>query len=77
MTEIGCFVINELSPGRWKVVNTLTQVEHVTYGTLDELESLLQQQTRAWQARLKVGPVTGKVDTGVSWAWRKTMVPKK
>ena len=68
MTPIGCFEVEELTPGRWKVRNKLTSHEHVTYGTIAELRPLLEKQTKAWEA--KYAPKKGANGA----AWRNTML---
>jgi hypothetical protein len=68
MEKIGCFEIEPLTSGRWKVKNIITTFEHVTYGTEEEVREQAQLQTEAWER--KTGP-KGKPQRGS--AWRSTM----
>jgi hypothetical protein len=52
---IGCFEVELLSRGRWRVRNTLTTYEHVTYGTEEEIREVLEQQSVAWKKRFAGG----------------------
>jgi hypothetical protein len=66
--KIGCFEVTPLEPGRWRVKNTLTGHEHVTYGTPKELKVQLTQQTEAWERKLKTD---GAMKGVKGAAWRK------
>lgn len=48
---VGCFEITEVSQGRWKVKNTLTDIEHVTYGTEEEVRAELSKQSDRWKVK--------------------------
>ena len=50
--SIGCFEIEQLSAGRWRVTNIHTMHAHVTYGTKQEVYEQLEIQTKAWEQRL-------------------------
>jgi hypothetical protein len=50
---IGCFEVEKLEEGKWKVVNTLTTYQYVTYGTEEEIRELLEAQTVSWNRRLE------------------------
>lgn len=52
MIVIGIFEVTELSPGRWRAVNTRTEFVHVTYGTEAEIRPLLEKQSVDWEKRL-------------------------
>lgn len=55
--KIGCFEVTELSPGRWRVVNTLTTFEYVTYGSEDDVRAGLENQSAQWEKRFaEMGP---------------------
>lgn len=45
---VGCFELHKESGERWKVRNTLTRVEHRTYGTYEEVLENLQKQSTMW-----------------------------
>ena len=49
--RVGCFEIEELSPGRWKVLNTLTTIAHITYGTEAEVSEQARLQTVSWEQK--------------------------
>lgn len=66
---VGCFELEELTSGRWKVKNTKTGFEHVTYGTEDEVRVQAEAQTEAWERKALS---KGKPQRGS--AWRKSMV---
>jgi hypothetical protein len=50
--RIGIFDIEPLSPGKWQVTNTLTDVSHRTYGSWQEVEEQAREQTKAWKRRV-------------------------
>lgn len=47
----GVFQIEELSPGRWRMLNELTGETHVTYGTAEEVRQRATDQTKAWREK--------------------------
>lgn len=49
--KVGIFELESLSPGRWRVLNTSTQIPYVTYGTEEEVVEILQAATAAWERR--------------------------
>ena len=68
--RIGCFEVEELTSGRWKVVNTLNGYQHVTYGTEEEVREQAKIQTEAWERKA----AGNKGQKGS--AWRNRMTPK-
>lgn len=52
MIEVGIFEVEEVTRGRWKVLNKLTQVPHVTYGTEAEVREQLEIQSAKWKAKV-------------------------
>ena len=65
---VGYFELEELTSGRWKVKNTKTGFEHVTYGSSEEVREQAEAQTEAWERKALS---KGKPQRGA--AWRKTM----
>lgn len=55
MARVGIFDLEPLTPGRWRVMNTTTRIEHVTYGTEEEVTKMLTIQSEAWQRKLAPG----------------------
>lgn len=49
---VGCFEVTKVSTGRWRVVNTLTEFVHVTYGSEEEIRGELTKQSDAWEKRV-------------------------
>lgn len=67
--KIGVFEVEEVTRGRWKVLNTLTQIPHVTYGTEEEVREQLELQSAKWRDKL-----AGKVPQRES-PWRGARLP--
>lgn len=61
--SVGAFLVHSEGFKRWRCLNTLTQIEHVTYGTEEEVNAQLLVQTESWHRRL--GPAV-KVK-GAAW----------
>lgn len=74
--KIGIFEVNELSPGRWRAVNTLTTFEHVTYGTVEDVQLVLEKQSEDWERRFadNAARKPGK-RAQENWAPRRTLAP--
>lgn len=51
--EVGYFVVREEDVGRHRCFNRLTGYEHVTYGTVPEVDECVERQSRAWAEKLK------------------------
>lgn len=51
MFEVGCFEVNVIAEGKWRVKNTLTGSEHTTYGTRDEVVEQLTRQSGLWKQK--------------------------
>lgn len=49
--EVGCFEIEETRPGRWRLRNTRTTFEHVTFGTEAEVREQALLQSEAWERK--------------------------
>ena len=49
--RIGCFEVTALPGQRWRVVNTLTTFEHVTFGSEDDVRMQLETQSALWEKR--------------------------
>lgn len=77
MITIGCFEVEEVSPGRWKVKNTRTTFEHVTYGTETEVREILTKQSAEWERKF-AGLDTKKPKVrGSAWRNKPPMKPKE
>lgn len=50
--KIGCFGVKFLGGERWEVVNGHNGFKHVTYGTEEEVRTLLAKQSHDWERRL-------------------------
>lgn len=76
--RIGIFDVTELSPGRWKALNTLTTFEHVTYGTVEDVQLVLEKQSEDWERRFadNAARKPGK-RAQENWAPRRTLAPLK
>jgi hypothetical protein len=61
--RVRIYEVTPLSPGRWKVVNTLNSHEYVTYGTEAEVTVQLKNQADLLE----------KKDPRLGYAWRNTM----
>lgn len=51
--DVGCFNLKEVEPGKWQVLNLLTDIAHVTYGTRAEVEQQAERQTASWRRKHK------------------------
>lgn len=49
---IGCFYVRLESGERYRCFNRLTGFEHITYGTVEEIDENLAKQTRLWEEKL-------------------------
>lgn len=76
--EHGCFKAEELSPGRWRVVNTLTTFEYVTYGEADDVRATLERQSTYWTQRFAdaAAKKPGK-RAQEKWSQNRTLAPVK
>jgi len=65
--KMGSFEVTELSPGRWRLFNELTQEAHISYGTSEEIEARAARQTAAWKRKMNAAK-------GIGSAWRRVRV---
>ncbi len=63
--RVELYELTPLEPGRWKVVNRVTSVGYVTYGTEAEVVEQLKKQAAL---------LGKKQDPRLGYAWRNTMV---
>jgi hypothetical protein len=70
---IGVFAVTliHVPTGRWKVRNTLTTFEHVTYGSEAEVVKQLEVQSKAWQA--KFAPIQKVKQRGSAWRQKQSV----
>lgn len=55
LRTVGCFEVERLSAFRWRCLNLLTTIQHVTYGVEAEVIEQLEAQTVAWRKRAASG----------------------
>jgi hypothetical protein len=68
---IGCFEVQQLSPLRWQVRNTLTTIVHITYGSEREVTEQLELQTLAWKDKFDTFS-KNKSKKGSAWRQRSS-----
>jgi len=71
---VGVFEVVQLTEFRWRVRNTLTTFEHVTYGPEGEVIELLLAQSKAWKLKLDK---TQPKQVGQAWRRRQTVEAAK
>lgn len=65
--KVGIFEVSELGPEKWRLVNELTGISHVTYGSAKEVQEKARRQTDAWRKKIAASK-------GVGAAWRRMRV---
>lgn len=63
---VGIFLVKQLSEGRWRVNNSLTQFVHVTYGTEADVVAQLEIQSKAWKDKFD-RTAANKSKKGSAW----------